>query len=131
VRLLIIIDASREQGGQICRFQRLLNQTHPARLRFQTHHSRRLQRIPLRRRRQRYSSSHPGNIYSYPIRVSDPEIIAKSTNEQVKNISKYKIDKLQCYAALSSVFALSDEKLYVIDSALRKPEPIASKVPTS
>lgn len=69
-----------------------------------------------------------GNIYSYPIRVSDPEIIAKSTNEQIKNISKYKIDKLQCYAALSSVFVLSDEKLYVIDSALRKPEPIASKI---
>jgi len=35
---------------------------------------------------------------------------------------------LQCYGAISSVFALSDEKLYVIDSALRKPEPIATKV---
>lgn len=49
-----------------------------------------------------------GNIYSYPIRVNDPDIIAKSTNEQIKNISKYRIDKLQCYAAISSVFVLSD-----------------------
>jgi hypothetical protein len=62
-----------------------------------------------------------GNVYTYPIRANDPEVIAKSTNEQVKNISKYKIDKLQCYAAISLVFVLSDEKLYVIDSALRKP----------
>lgn len=62
-----------------------------------------------------------GNVYNYPIRSNDTEVIAKGTNEQAKNISKYRIDKLQCYAAISSVFILSDEKLYVIDSALRKP----------
>lgn len=49
-----------------------------------------------------------GNVYTYPIRANDPEVIAKSTNEQAKNISKYKIDKLQCYAAISLVFVLSD-----------------------
>lgn len=49
-----------------------------------------------------------GNVYNYPIRSNDTEVIAKGTNEQAKNISKYKIDKLQCYAAISSVFILSD-----------------------
>jgi hypothetical protein len=64
----------------------------------------------------------------YPIRVNDPEVIAKSTNEQVKNLSKSNIDKIQCYAALSHVFVLSDEKLYYFDSALREPKQIAVKV---
>jgi hypothetical protein len=49
-----------------------------------------------------------GNIYTYPIRANDPEVIAKSTNEQIKNISKYKIDKIQCYPAVSCIFVLSD-----------------------
>ena len=51
---------------------------------------------------------HLGNVYMYPIRANDPEVIAKSMNEQTKNISKSKIKKLQCYAAISSVFILSD-----------------------
>jgi hypothetical protein len=64
---------------------------------------------------------YKGNIYSYPIRISDPEIIAKTTNEQTKSITKSKIDKLVCYPAIAMIVALSDEKLFVIDSALRKP----------
>jgi len=49
-----------------------------------------------------------GNVYFYPVRVNDPDIIAKSTQEQSKNITKHKIDKLQCYPALSSIFILAD-----------------------
>lgn len=64
----------------------------------------------------------------YPIRANEQEVIAKSTNEQVKNITKYKVAKLQCYAAISSIFVLSDEKLFIVDSALRKAEQIAVKV---
>lgn len=69
-----------------------------------------------------------GNLHMYPIRANDPEVIAKSTNEQVKNLSKSKIDKIRCYPALSHVFVLSDEKLYYFDSALREPKQIAVKV---
>jgi hypothetical protein len=49
-----------------------------------------------------------GNVYFYPVRVNDPDIIAKSTQEQSKNITKHRIDKLQCYPALSSIFVLAD-----------------------
>ena len=69
-----------------------------------------------------------GNLYTYPIRANDPEVIAKSTNEQIKNISKYKIDKIQCYAAVSCIFILSDEKLYYVDSALRSIVQVGQKV---
>ena len=55
-----------------------------------------------------YGLPSVGNVYNYPIRSNDTEVIAKGTNEQAKNISKYKIDKLQCYAPISSVFILSD-----------------------
>ena len=33
-----------------------------------------------------------------------------------------------CYPSLSSIVVLSDEKVWLIDSALRKPEIIAQKV---
>ena len=49
-----------------------------------------------------------GNVYFYPVRVNDPDIIAKSTQEQSKNITKHRIDKLQCYPALASIFVLAD-----------------------
>lgn len=74
------------------------------------------------------NSINSGNVYFYPVRVNDPDIIAKSTQEQSKNITKYKIDKLQCYPGISSIFVLADEKLFIVDSALRKPEIIAQKV---
>lgn len=46
----------------------------------------------------------------------------------MKNITKSKVDKLLCFSAISTIVVLSDEKLFVIDSALRKPEQIAIKV---
>ena len=62
------------------------------------------------------------------MRVSDQDIISRNTQEQSKNITKHRIDKLQCYPAMSSIIVLADEKLWLVDSALRKPEMIAQKV---
>ena len=52
--------------------------------------------------------AYVGNVYFYPVRVSDQDIISKSTQEQSKNICKYRIDKLMCYPSLSSVVVLAD-----------------------
>ena len=70
-------------------------------------------------------------MYYYPVKVGDSDIIAKATQEQSKNVAKHRIDKIQCYPSLSYILALADEKLYIIDSALRKPEMIAQKVLSS
>lgn len=75
-----------------------------------------------------YLGDEKGNIHSYPIRVGESDIISKSENDNSKNISKYKIDKILCYKEISTILVLTGETLIAVDSAFRRPEALASKV---
>lgn len=70
-----------------------------------------------------------GNVYKYPIRADDTEIIQKSIKDDGKQLgTKSKVDKIIAYVETGMIIVLSDERLFVFDSALNKPEMIREKV---
>jgi hypothetical protein len=76
--------------------------------------------------------ANTGNVYKYPIKADESEIVQKSVKDDARQLgTKSKVDKIISYVETGMIIVLSDERLFVFDSALNKPELLKEKVSRS